>query len=660
MNTKRFIKLTFFAVTMIAILIFLNSCYLEPDRTQDNENTIGNTAQGFEPVVTPTPTPTPEPTATPVPTEVPVQVTAEPTAVPDLANPTINLDVFTKPSEGGSTSTDTTGNTGTTGGTQVPTTVPQTTDSVTESTATPATKATATPSPTTSSLKVGSEGDRVVQLQKRLIQLGYYSGKADGKFGAGTEAALIAFQKANKLKADGVAGNQTMNVLYGSNPVKATSSSNSNSSSSSGSRATATPRPTAKPNIPKNKFISTTSSSTGSDVRNLQNRLIELGYLAGTADGVYGAATEKAVIAFQKRNMPYADGIAGPETLAKLYSSSAKRATKVAGVVAKAGKSLREGDTGDDVRSMQKRLIELGYLSGSADGSFGPSTKQALINFQNDNGVTADGIAGTETLNLLFTEYPDGVGINVDSPIVAEAGTVVDDSTVSSTGYRIININATGSSVSNLQTKLKELGFYNGEINAILDEDTREALMAFQQENFLTVDGIAGPATQRLLYGTIEPNVQYAAVNEKSDTTEILNLQYTLYELGYYQDRINGVFNDSLENAIKEFQSNNGLRVDGVAVTDTLSLLYSSFARPALATSSEFVTLDIDSDGDPVAQLQNSLIALGYLQNFTNVYDVDTQRAVLTFQTYNGLTPTGVADIDTQVRLYSESAIPAP
>lgn len=657
---KRIFRLAFFTATMLAILVFLNSCYLEPDRTQEIDNTIGNTAQGFEPVVTPTPTATPEPTATPIPTEVPIQVTPEPTPVPNLANPTINLDVFTKPSEGGTSNIGGTGSTDTTGGTQVPTTVPQTTVTGSETTTSPTSAATATPSPTSSSLKVGSEGDRVVQLQKRLAQLGYYSGKADGKFGAGTESALKAFQKANKLKADGVAGNQTINVLYGSNPVKANTGSSSGSSSGSGSRTTATPRPTAKPNIPKNKFISTTSSSTGSDVRNLQNRLIELGYLAGTADGVFGSATEKAVIAFQKRNMPYADGIAGPETLAKLYSSSAKRANKTAAVVAKAGQSLREGDKGEDVRAMQKRLIELGYLSGSADGSFGPSTKQAIINFQNDNGVTADGIAGTETLNLLFTDYPDGVGIIVDSPVVAEAGTVVEDTTVSSTGYRTIHINATGSSVSNLQTKLKELGFYNGEVNATLDEETREAVMAFQQANFLTVDGIAGPATQRLLYATIEANVNYPTVNEKSSSEDILNLQYTLYELGYYQDLINGVYNDSLELAIKEFQENNGLQVDGVAASDTLSLLYSSFARPALATRAEYVTLDLDSEGDPVAQLQDALIALGYLQNFTNIYDKDTQRAVLTFQTYNGLTATGIADIDTQIRLYSEAAIPAP
>ena len=79
--------------------------------------------------------------------------------------------------------------------------------------------------------------------------------------------------------------------------------------------------------------------SSGKQVKILQNRLIVLGYLTGTADGEFGETTEAAVKAFQKRNSIYDDGVAGPTTLTKLYSSSAKKASSV--VAAHSKSSMR-------------------------------------------------------------------------------------------------------------------------------------------------------------------------------------------------------------------------------------------------------------------------------------------------------------------------------
>ncbi|MBQ8637057.1 MAG: spore cortex-lytic enzyme [Clostridia bacterium] len=62
--------------------------------------------------------------------------------------------------------------------------------------------------------------------------------------------------------------------------------------------------------------------STGSEVRQIQQRLIQWGYLSGTADGIYGAKTEAAVKRFQRNNGLTPDGIAGAATLAKIGISS--------------------------------------------------------------------------------------------------------------------------------------------------------------------------------------------------------------------------------------------------------------------------------------------------------------------------------------------------
>lgn len=61
--------------------------------------------------------------------------------------------------------------------------------------------------------KVGSAGSEVRAIQQRLKEWGYYKGSVDGVYGASTKAAVVKFQKANSLTADGVAGNATLAAI---------------------------------------------------------------------------------------------------------------------------------------------------------------------------------------------------------------------------------------------------------------------------------------------------------------------------------------------------------------------------------------------------------------------------------------------------------------
>ena len=65
---------------------------------------------------------------------------------------------------------------------------------------------------------------------------------------------------------------------------------------------------------------------------------------------------------------------------------------------------LSSGSRGEKVEEMQKRLQALGYYDGEIDGQFGPGTKQAVISFQQNNGLEADGLAGNDTLNRLYSD----------------------------------------------------------------------------------------------------------------------------------------------------------------------------------------------------------------------------------------------------------------
>ncbi|MCR2045474.1 N-acetylmuramoyl-L-alanine amidase [Anaerosalibacter massiliensis] len=110
--------------------------------------------------------------------------------------------------------------------------------------------------------------------------------------------------------------------------------------------------------------------SRGTEVRYLQMNLNGLGYKGVSIDGIYGAGTADAVRRFQAAYGLSADGIAGPNTLNKMDSI---------------------------IRGLQSNLNKLGYNVGSIDGVFGNSTKNAVIAFQRDNGLTADGIPGKNT-----------------------------------------------------------------------------------------------------------------------------------------------------------------------------------------------------------------------------------------------------------------------
>lgn len=85
--------------------------------------------------------------------------------------------------------------------------------------------------------------------------------------------------------------------------------------------------------------------------------------------------------------------------------------------------NLGVGAKGQEVRKLQERLIELGYLpEGSADGAYGGQTRNAVRKFQYYNGLTQDGIAGRATQTNLF-ENPNIMPMPSDTPAPAEAET---------------------------------------------------------------------------------------------------------------------------------------------------------------------------------------------------------------------------------------------
>lgn len=210
--------------------------------------------------------------------------------------------------------------------------------------------------------------------------------------------------------------------------------------------------------------------SSGSDVKTVQQTLQQLGYLSGSVDGVFGALTDQAVRAYQKAKGLTVDGIVGPTTWGKLTASSGGSVSANTG-------SLRLNDRGDAVKKLQRALKDNGYLSDSVDGVFGPNTEKAVRAFQKQQGIAVDGVAGSVTQGRLY---------NLDNKTSSSSTTLRHGSK--------------GSDVKKLQQALKDLGFYKGSVDGVYGNGTQEAVRVFQLKKGLTADGIAGSKTLTKLY----------------------------------------------------------------------------------------------------------------------------------------------------------------
>ena len=235
-----------------------------------------------------------------------------------------------------------------------------------------------------------------------------------------------------------------------------------------------------------------------SEVKAMQARLIELGYLSGSADGDFGASTKAALVAFQKNAGLTADGIAGATTIKALNSSSAPKASASASATAAPTSSasttyttLKQGSNGEAVKKLQKRLIELGYLSGSADGDYGRATTDAVKAFQKQAGLTADGIAGASTQKAVYSSDAKSKKTEADE---------IEDQldSIKST----LAMGSSGSEVTSLQKRLISLNYMSGSADGSFGAKTRDAVMLFQKQTGLTVDGKAGKTTINKLFAS--------------------------------------------------------------------------------------------------------------------------------------------------------------
>ncbi|MBD2462416.1 peptidoglycan-binding protein [Oscillatoria sp. FACHB-1407] len=373
-------------------------------------------------------------------------------------------------------------------------------------------------------LQLQDSGSAVEQLQNQLTTLGYYDGPITGFFGSLTEDAVIRFQQANGLTSDGIVGPATQAALQRS----------LNSQSQSFNAST--------PAVVNDGLLQL--EDQGDQVTALQTRLQQLGYYNGPITGFFGSLTEDAVIRFQQANGLTPDGIVGASTQAALQRSPnaqsqsfnpSSPATVDDGV-------LRLEDQGDQVTALQIRLQELGYYNGPVTGVFRELTEAAVIQFQQDNGLTPDGIVGPATqaaLSRRVAPTPQATTLTTPPRIQTVPLATANDG--------LLQLGDSGPEVVTLQNRLRELGFYSGVTSGQFDAQTEEAVRAFQRSRGLTADGVVGPQTASSLNLA---NIQ----DPEGGRYSVLELQRRLRDLRLYSGPLDGRLGPETSAAIQAAQ----------------------------------------------------------------------------------------------------------
>ncbi len=167
--------------------------------------------------------------------------------------------------------------------------------------------------------------------------------------------------------------------------------------------ATASPAPTVPVDPNEGKVRTLFKNRYGSDVEALQDALTELGFFTSRVDGQFGVRTERALKKYQKARGLEVDGVLGAETRRALAEDGYEIPAWYPDVYPDGfERTLKKGMKGMDVRAVQEKLIEKGYLTGRADHIYGNKTRNAVKKFQEDNNLRVTGICNPQTLFLLM------------------------------------------------------------------------------------------------------------------------------------------------------------------------------------------------------------------------------------------------------------------
>jgi peptidoglycan hydrolase-like protein with peptidoglycan-binding domain len=223
-------------------------------------------------------------------------------------------------------------------------------------------------------LKIGSQGERVSELQAALKLLGFYTGAVDGIYSENTANAVSQFKQAAGLTPDGVVDSSTWQKLFPSPPPIATTAT----------VAPTTPNNTTKPSntsgvaVPSRPNRTTTRTSTTQPQPNRPQPTLSPRNQNTNRNQPANTFIQPTPKNKQNPSIQYTD---------------------------EGWPILRVGMRGPDVLKLQQLLQRLGFLKAGVDGDFGVTTEAAVKAAQTRYGLEADGVVGGATWEAFIRQY---------------------------------------------------------------------------------------------------------------------------------------------------------------------------------------------------------------------------------------------------------------
>ena len=335
-------------------------------------------------------------------------------------------------------------------------------------------------------LYFGCYGDYVFTLQQLLNELGYLDASyITGSFGQETRDAVRFFQSDKGLHVDGVADQNTIDVLWQAyNDMQSR-------------------RDQQEEEPDQDSFLDGLQlyyGCSGDVVYSLQELLNSLGYLpASGITGYFGQDTQNAVKLFQEDNGFEPDGIADRPVIESLWYAYYDLMSMIPEPDG-AGGSLYTGCEDDYVGFLQWFLNYTGYLpSSDITYYYGRNTRNAVMRVQSDNNLEVNGIATPETMNMIWLVYLDMIE-SIRKTVIPEG---------------VLSAGSSGGSVQMLQKMLNYYNYFAFPVDGYFGLETYKAVRNFQRINGLAENGTVDEATWYML---VNDPVPYDPANDNLPT----------------------------------------------------------------------------------------------------------------------------------------------
>ncbi len=436
--------------------------------------------------------------------------------------------------------------------------------------------------------------DDVRTAQRRLIDLGILHSKADGVYGPKTKAALEEYQAQNGLEPTGHLDAQTLALLTRVDP----------------------------------------DSATAKDV---QQRLIDLGYLQGAADGIIGPRSTEALELFQRLNSLNVTGKVNDATLARLFSDDALAVPAV----------LAYGSRGEDVEKLQGRLNLFGFFDGEPDGSYGQSTSAAVRDFQQHlidqgytEGIAVDGVASPLTQFCLFSERY-------------------------STYLHDVEADVSDAEALRVERRLSQLGYIDLAPDDVLDESSVAALDQFKRLAGVITFATADQAVVDALFSESAPVAEHCvahAIASGDGGIVVGDVEAALVRGGMLIKHPTGTYGGGMEDAVDRLYKYLQEQKDPKAPLYADKKALSMEAVQALLDGLLENRFDNTRGVAEIKRAQCRLYTLLYLPRagIDGKFGRDTKNALKAFQAANGLSESGTTDAATQSVLFTDAALAKP